>query len=177
MQVSMLMRTSSFLIQNSLRAHIFPCSIIMPVPCRIILVPIWLYFSVHHFLGKIFYVGVYCSLGTDHSNSSMHAKSSTLVSTVPLVLTIQIQACVPNLLHWCLLFPWYWPFKFKHAHHLFYADVYCSLGMVLTIQIQACISIPLVLMVWFLHALSWCTTMMLQLKSKLINITIKINWL
>jgi hypothetical protein len=40
MQISMLMCTSSFFIQNSLRAHIFPCSIIMPVPHRIILAPI-----------------------------------------------------------------------------------------------------------------------------------------
>ena len=96
MQVSMLMRTSSFLIQNSLRAHIFPCSIIMPVPHMIILVPIWLYFSVRHFLCKIFYVGVYCSLGTDHSNSSMGTIYSTQMSTVPLV--------------------WYWPFKFEPVY-------------------------------------------------------------
>ena len=85
MQVSMLMHISSFLIQNSLRAHIFPCFIITPVPSRIILVPIRLYFSVRHFLSKIFYVGVYCSLGTDHSNSSMRTKYSTLMSTGPLV--------------------------------------------------------------------------------------------
>ena len=97
----------------------FPCSIIMPVPHRIILAPICKHFSVRQFFIGIFYVGDYCSLGTVHSNSSMHAKYSTLMSTVPLVLTIQIQACTPPpfILCWCLLlFPWYWPFKFKHAY-------------------------------------------------------------
>ena len=153
MQLSMLMCTSFFFIQNSLCVHIFPCSIIMPGPHRIVLVPIRLHFSVRQFFSKIFYVGVYCSLGTDHSNSSMHAKSSTLVSTVPLVLTIQIQACLGQNFYvsvfcsrgmvdwqrWCLLFLWY------HTEHL------------------------------SMH-LSWCTTMW-QPKSQLINITIKINWL
>ena len=52
--------------------------------------------------------------------------------TVPLVLTNQIQACTPapNILCWYLLFPWYWPFKFKHAytHQKLYVNVFCSLG-------------------------------------------------
>ena len=35
-----------------------------------------------------------------------------------------------NILHWWLLFPWYRPFKFTHAHphQIFYTDFYCSLG-------------------------------------------------
>ena len=88
------------------------------------------------FLSKIFYLGVYCSLGTDHSNSSMRTKYSTLMSTVPLVMTIQIQACInaPKILCQCLLFPWYWP--------------------------RWCL-----LFLSFKHALSWCTTMW-QPKSK-----------
>ena len=42
----------------------------------------------------------------------------------------QILAHMPNSLHWCVLFPWYWPFKFKHAHprQIFYTDIYRSLG-------------------------------------------------
>jgi hypothetical protein len=93
--------------------------------------------------------------------------------TVPLVLTNQIQACTPapNILRWYLLFPWYWPFKFKHAytHQKLYVnvicslgtdnvDVYCSFGTILSIQ--ACI---------YLDAPLW------QPKSHCINITIKIN--
>ena len=96
---------------------------------------------------------MYCSLGTDHSNSSMHsrAKYSTLISTVPLVLTIQIQACLyaPKILCQCLLFPWYWwrwclLFLWYHTGHS------------------------------SMH-LSWCTTVLWQPKSHRINITIKIN--
>ena len=65
----------SHLIQNSLRTHIFyPCSIIMLVPHITVLAPIRYHFSVHQFFSKIFYIGVYCSLGTSHSNSSMRAK-------------------------------------------------------------------------------------------------------
>jgi len=109
---------------NSLRAHIFPCSIIMPGPHRIVLVPIRLHFSVRQFFSKIFYVGVYCSLGTDHSNSNMRAKYSTLMSTVPLVLTIQIQACLQATKILC---------QFGTDD----VDVYCSFGTILSIQ--ACI--------------------------------------
>jgi len=89
--------------------------------------------------------------------------------TVPLVLTIQIQACTPapNILRWYLLFPWYWPFKFKHdyTHQKIYVNVFCSLG---TDDL------------WYhtehssMH-LSWCTTMLWQPKSHRINVTIKIN--
>ena len=94
-----------------------------------------------------------------------------------LVPTIQIQACTPPpfILRWCLLlFPWYWPFKFKHAYtrQNFFVSVFCSLGMV---DWQCwCL-----LFLWYhtehssLH-LSWCTTMG-QPKSQRINITIKIN--
>ena len=78
------------------------------------------------------------------------------MSTVPLVPAIQILACVPNSLRWCLLFPWYWPFKFKHAHphQIFYADIYCSLGtdhsnssmLTRTKNSMSMSSVPLVLM-------------------------------
>ncbi len=95
-----------FLFHSNIFACPFPpLLIIMPVPHRIVLAPIHYPFSVRQFFIEIFYVGDYCSLGTVHSNSSLSAK----------------------ILHWCLLFPWYWPFKSKHAHPrlFFYAVVYC----------------------------------------------------
>ena len=121
------------------RPYFYPCSIIMLVPHIIVLAPIRYHFSVHHFFSNIFYVGVYCSLGTNHSNSSMHtrAKYSTLISTVPLVPTIQIQAClhVPKFLCQCLLFP-------RYIDNIY---VYCSFGTILSIQVCILLDAPLML--------------------------------
>ena len=50
------------------------------------------------------------------------SKYSTLMSTVPLVLTIQIQACAPYILRRCLLFPWYGTDHSNPSLHI------CSLG-------------------------------------------------
>jgi hypothetical protein len=82
------------------------------------------------------------------------------VTTVPLVPPIQILACAPNILRWCLLFPWYWPFKSKHAHpHQIFTLVYCSLGTdhsnssMLTLWIA-----------WWLHHLWYCQLLQIIMK-------------